>query len=107
MYYGQDKEIDERAELSELTKKWIDRVERGIPRGHDVVCGDSEKDEEFSWRPCELCGCKLAGSRHHAIAIQLRWEVFEPIDMMVCQDCLLFLANGDIPEDEYLTWLEV
>jgi hypothetical protein len=24
---------------------------------------------------------------------------FEQIDLMACQDCLLYVANGDIPED--------
>jgi len=33
-----------------------------------LVCGDSEHDDEFSWRPCECCGSRLGGSRH-ALAI--------------------------------------
>ena len=38
--------------------------------GADIACGDSEKDEEFSSRPCEGCGCTLAGSRHHCAVLQ-------------------------------------
>lgn len=30
--------------------------------GHFVPDGHS--DNEFSWRPCELCGSTLGGSRH-------------------------------------------
>jgi hypothetical protein len=29
-----------------------------------LVCGDSEQDDEFSWRACECCGSTLGGSRH-------------------------------------------
>lgn len=37
--------------------------------GKHLVCGDSDKEEEFSWRPCEVCGCKLGGSRHHMVRL--------------------------------------
>jgi hypothetical protein len=33
------------------------------------VCGDSERDEEFSWRSCDCCGSSLGGSRHHAVIL--------------------------------------
>lgn len=32
-----------------------------------VDCGDSDKDREFSSRPCDCCGSQLAGSRHHCL----------------------------------------
>lgn len=35
-----------------------------------VVPGDSEKDHDFSWSQCELCGSRLGGTRMHAVA----WE---------------------------------
>lgn len=37
--------------------------------GQYLVCGDSEKDDEFSWRACECCGSTLGGSRHHVVLL--------------------------------------
>ncbi len=31
--------------------------------------GDSEKDDEFSWRACDLCGSRLGGARMHCVAL--------------------------------------
>ncbi len=35
----------------------------------NLVNGDSDKDEEFSWRPCEICGSRLGGARMHCAAL--------------------------------------
>jgi len=35
-----------------------------------LVNGDSEKDHDFSWSPCEGCGTRLGGYRYHCTA----WE---------------------------------
>lgn len=35
----------------------------------DWVCGDSEKDMEFSRRCCGCCNNALSGSRHHAVLL--------------------------------------
>lgn len=45
----------------------IAAIHAGLNRiGAHVVCDSSEEtDLEFSVPPCECCGCKLAGSRHH------------------------------------------
>lgn len=32
----------------------------------NIVAGDADKDDEFSRSPCDLCGDRLAGARHHA-----------------------------------------
>lgn len=40
----------------------------GDPSGH-LCCGDSEKDDEFSWAQCECCGSNLGGSRHHLVML--------------------------------------
>jgi len=65
----------------------------------------------FSWHSCGICGCPLGGDRH-------RWHfiipdengscVGQPIyhENDACTDCVLFLANGDVPEDEYLDWID-
>lgn len=34
-----------------------------------VACGDSDKDYDFSSRPCGCCGSHLAGSRHHCVVL--------------------------------------
>lgn len=76
----------------------------------------------FSWHACDCCGSRLGGSRFpaHGFLSQklaealakippgspdgqvLRQEAFDHsrIHLDICQDCLLFLANGDEPE----TW---
>lgn len=57
--------------------------------------------DEFSRAPCELCGNNLAGSRHPATLFSYEnKEVYTPY--IVCQDCLMYLANGDVPDDDYL-----
>jgi hypothetical protein len=38
--------------------------------GWQLVNGDSDKDHEFSWSPCEGCGSTLGGARMHCNA----WE---------------------------------
>ena len=37
--------------------------------GGYICCGDSDRDEEFSTRDCDCCGCYLAGSRHHCVVL--------------------------------------
>jgi hypothetical protein len=44
------------------------QAEIGAPSGR-LACGDSDKDDEFSWRPCECCGSPLGGSRHHLVLL--------------------------------------
>lgn len=36
----------------------------------NLVCGDSEHDDEFSWSDCECCGSRLGGSRHQLAVIR-------------------------------------
>jgi len=36
--------------------------------GYHLVNGDSDKDHEFSWSPCEGCGSTLGGARMHCVA---------------------------------------
>ena len=40
----------------------------GYPSGM-ISCGDSDKDEEFSWSACECCGSTLGGSRHQLVCL--------------------------------------
>lgn len=51
-------------------------INRGLDRaGGSVCCGDQDKDEEFSNRGCDNCGCNLAGSLHHCVILGENDEV--------------------------------
>jgi hypothetical protein len=59
----------------ENTEKQDAEMDRAIEAnlGDDqgyLCCGDSDKDEEFSWSACECCGSKLGGSRHHLVVVR-------------------------------------
>ncbi len=58
---GLPDEPDEGWSPEKLAAKW---------EGYHLVNGDSEKDHDFSWTPCEGCGSALGGIRMHCIA----WE---------------------------------
>ena len=58
----------------------------------------------FSWHDCELCGCPLGGDRYAAHGWSMDDEL---IHYDICQDCVMLTANGEVPDDEYLSWLEV
>src|SRR5690554_1579793 len=34
-----------------------------------IAVGDSDRDEEFTSRPCACCGMRLAGPRHHCVIL--------------------------------------
>lgn len=64
----------------------------------------AEADEgSFSWSDCDACGTSMGGDRYPAHWIYRRsaegtLPARESIEHeMVCQDCLLFSANGDLP----------
>lgn len=46
-------------------------IEEGITAmgGLRVCAGDSDKDDEFSWRRCPGCGSRLGGSRHEVVVL--------------------------------------
>jgi hypothetical protein len=72
----------------------------------ECCCDDTDEsiqlaDEgSFSWSPCDTCGNRLGGNRYHAHG----WPTDEiPSEgnlyhFDVCEDCLMFMANGDLPE---------
>lgn len=57
----------------------------------------------FSHRSCECCGNPLGGNRYAAHAIADDGSI---LHYDICSDCLFYLANGDLPEDEYLEWID-
>lgn len=64
----------------------------------DIDCADEipegSYDSDFSWSSCESCGSHLGGDRHPAHGL-LDGRI---VHLDVCIDCLLYLANGDLPE---------
>lgn len=57
----------------------------------------------FSWHNCDCCGNPLGGDRFAAHGID---ENEELLHYDVCCDCLFYLANGDLPSDEDLDWID-
>jgi len=81
----------------------LDNMEEGedapqLPRY--IVWRDERMPEEesqgFTWMCCELCGGK-AGNRYAVSAV--RHEPYDYIPYAACSDCMLFIANGTLPED--------
>lgn len=54
---------------------------------------------EFSHHSCELCGA-LPGSRYHVAAYKEKFpEDTDYIALEVCGDCLMYIVNGDVPNE--------
>lgn len=95
------------------------------PEEHDKAWHACEVDGEshFSWSPCGICGSRLGGDRHvwhalHADQVAARdahretarhmpigRETREPeVEILhfddACVDCVMYLANGEEPEEE-------
>jgi hypothetical protein len=60
-------------------------------------------DLGFSHENCDCCGSPLGGDRHAASLIN---PGHDALPLSVCSDCLMYIANGDVPDDECLTWME-
>lgn len=56
---------DDTGQLEEAIGEWLD-----LSVHQHLVCGDSDKDEDFSWHQCECCGSKLGGSRHQLVLLE-------------------------------------
>ena len=51
----------------------------------------------LSWRPCETCGSTLGGNRFAAHGLTDKGDI---IHYDICVDCLMYLANGDLPSED-------
>jgi len=60
-------------------------------------CFDCQCDTEFSHARCELCG-GLAG-RRTTVARIFPGTTEEPLYYAACDDCVIHIANGELPED--------
>lgn len=63
--------------------------------GYTEYSGD---EGSFSWSGCGICGSSLGGTRYIWHWVDEDGEMIHGDD--ACQDCLLYLANGEEPEEE-------
>lgn len=75
------------------------------PDEHYAAWHDGKVDDvegSFSWSPCGICGSSLGGDRYVWHWISGGDEHGKGGDIQhehdACEDCVLFLANGDEPE---------
>jgi hypothetical protein len=66
---GDTSGLDYYYSADEATRR-LDEIHAGMAAaGGDIVPGETDRDEEFSRRDCDCCGCGLAGSRHHCVVL--------------------------------------
>lgn len=65
--------------------------------GEDQESGRLPDEASFSWRACDTCGTTLGGDREYGHALDSRMDI---VHLSMCADCVMFIANGDIPDDE-------
>ena len=53
-------------------------------------------DGNFSRSDCDSCGSVLAGQRYPSHGITQSGDI---IHLDICPDCIVYHANGDLPED--------
>ena len=65
------------------------------------TCEDSDPENSegggFSWSSCDTCDSRLGGDRY---AAHYRDDTRAVHHLDVCTDCLMFIANGDLPDGE-------
>lgn len=65
---------------------------------------DLANEPHFSWSTCDTCGTSYGGSRYPAHGI-VQGGASLPEDTIlhldVCTDCLMYFANGDVPDIWY------
>lgn len=61
-----------------------------------VVPGDTEEAYYRMRSTCDLCD-GLPGERYDVLAFKALGD--DPVTYEVCPDCLMYVANGDTPED--------
>jgi len=60
---------------------------------------DLANEPHFSRVACDCCGSHLGGDRHPAHGIAKINDRETLVHLDVCTDCLVYLANGDEPEE--------
>ena len=60
---------------------------------------DHRCEASFSWAQCDSCGSTLGGDRETAYGLYRDDDdKLIDIEMSICVDCIMFWANGDLPE---------
>lgn len=57
---------------------------------------DCASEPSFGWHPCEVCGSTLGGDRFPAHGFLDSGEI---IHLSVCVDCVVYHANGEVPDE--------
>lgn len=65
----------------------------------EEMCSNGEVCAEpfFSWHGCDLCGSPPGGDFEPWHAVDENGEIVH--GERACVDCIMYLANGDLPED--------
>ena len=61
-----------------------------------IETGELADEPHFSWSPCESCGSSLGGNRYAAHSTDADGNISH---WDICEDCLFYFANGDLPEN--------
>lgn len=73
-------------------------AECGSANTHLQIVDQEECGEDlgFSWSGCDCCGSNLGGDKFAVAA----WneDMTDYVPLRVCQDCLMFIANGELPD---------
>jgi len=64
---------------------------------HMYQKGEIVDEGSFSHNACDICGSKLGGNRFSAHGV-LDTDHKEIVHLEVCVDCIMYMANGDLPE---------
>ena len=63
-----------------------------------LIVSPGDLCDEFSVSQCESCGTRQGGYRYEAGAFDRKLQ--ERLDLVICQDCVMFHANGELPFEE-------
>lgn len=61
-----------------------------------VSSGDVCDEGHFTWAGCDICGSSLGGDHYEWHAVDKDGAIIHGDD--ACVDCMMYLANGDLPE---------
>ena len=82
---------------------YTDAVEHQL-KGIEAVSINSDDHDDFSWSQCDGCGSTFGGARYGASGLIPRVgatiaDGADTITLSVCVDCVMFLANGEEPDE--------
>ena len=74
-------------------------------KGFDIHASKNSDDEgHFSWSSCDTCGSTFGGDRYDMVltnaGVDEHGKRYPMVEVSSCVDCMIFAANGDLPD----TW---